>query len=128
MAKMLIVDDEEDIVEQLAYHFQKLDNKIVEAYDGVEAVLSVIRDREIDLVLMDIRMPRLDGIEALRIIKELKPDLPVIMFTGQAGKGDMALSVQLGAFTCMTKPVQMDKLESNVLTLLQQREKFKKSL
>jgi len=58
----------------------------------------------------------------------LKPDLPVIMFTGQAGKGDMALSVQLGAFTCMTKPVQMDKLESNVLTLLQQREKFKKSL
>jgi DNA-binding NtrC family response regulator len=123
MAKMLIVDDEEDIVEHLAYHFQELGNQIVKAYDGVEAVLTVIRDKEIDLVLMDIRMPRLDGIEALRIIKELRPELPVIMFTGQAGRGDMALSVQLGAFTCMTKPVQMDKLENNVLTLLQKKGK-----
>jgi CheY-like chemotaxis protein len=51
-------------------------------------------------LVMDIRMPRLDGISALKIIRRLEPDLPVLMFTGQAGKGEMSESVALGAFAC----------------------------
>jgi DNA-binding NtrC family response regulator len=58
---------------------------------------------------MDIRMPRLDGINALRIIRRISPHLPVIMFTGQAGQGDMLESTRLGAFTCLVKPLAIDK-------------------
>jgi DNA-binding NtrC family response regulator len=63
-------------------------------------------------------MPRLDGIDALRIVKGIAPEKPVIMFTGQAGRGDMALSVQLGAYTCMAKPVSSEKLLEAVNTVL----------
>ena len=109
MAKILIVDDEEDVVNFLADELQQANHKTGAAYDGVSAVLQVI-DGDWDAVLMDIRMPRLDGIGALKIIKKLKPDLPVIMFTGQAGQGDMAESTQLGAYTCLLKPVAIEKL------------------
>jgi len=56
---------------------------------------------------MDIRMPKLDGIIAVRIIKHILPDMPIIMFTGQ---GDMIASIRLGAFTCLLKPVYMPQL------------------
>jgi len=59
---------------------------------------------------MDIRMPKLDGIGALRIIKRIMPELPVVMFTGQAGRGDMIASTRLGAFTCLLKPVSITQL------------------
>lgn len=59
---------------------------------------------------MDIRMPRLDGIGALRIIKRINPHLPVVTFTGQAGQGDMAESTRLGAYTCLLKPVKIEHL------------------
>jgi two-component system response regulator AtoC len=59
---------------------------------------------------MDIRMPKLDGIGALRIVRRLAPQLPVILFTGQAGQGDMIESTRQGAFTCLLKPIASDKL------------------
>jgi len=118
MAHILIVDDEQDIVEYLGEKLERIGHKVDTASDGVEAVLQVIPDHSIDAILMDIRMPRLDGIEALRIIKEHSPHIPVIMFTGQAGVGDMATSVQLGAYTCMTKPVSTDKLFETLKIIL----------
>jgi DNA-binding NtrC family response regulator len=62
------------------------------------------------VVLMDIRMPKLDGINALRIIRRVNPNIPVIMFTGQAGQGDMAEATRLGAYACLAKPLAMDRL------------------
>jgi len=79
------------------------------AYDGVEAVLQVI-DGSWNAVLMDIRMSRLDGIGTLRIIRRLAPQLPGILFTGQASQGDIIESARQGAFTCLLKPINNDKL------------------
>lgn len=61
---------------------------------------------------MDIRVPRLDGLNALRIIRRIAPRLPVVMFTGQAGQGDMLESTRLGAATSLLKPILIDKLET----------------
>jgi two-component system response regulator AtoC len=109
MARILIVDDDPDVVEALADELE-LDGYTTEgAGDGVAAVLKVL-DGGWDLVLMDFRMPKLDGINALRIIRRVAPQLPVIMITGQAGQGDMAESVRLGAVTCLLKPVATDEL------------------
>lgn len=71
-----------------------------------------VLDGGFDALLMDIRMPRLDGLNALRIIRRVAPQLAVVMFTGQAGQGDMLESTRLGAATCLLKPIPIDKLES----------------
>ena len=128
MEKLLIVDDEIDIVDYLSFGFEEAGYSIEKAFDGVEAVISVIREKTIEVVLMDIRMPHLDGIEALRIIKELNPDLPVIMFTGQAGRGDMALTVKIGAYTCLAKPITVEKLLVLVKQLILEKKKGIKTL
>jgi DNA-binding response OmpR family regulator len=109
MARILVVDDD---VEVTGFICESLDNAGYETrakHDGVEAVLSVL-DEKWDGVLLDIRMPKLDGINALRIIRQLKPDLPVLTFTGQAGQGDMVESIRLGAYTCLLKPIRIEEL------------------
>lgn len=109
MARILIVDDERDLADFLEAELTMAGYTAGTASDGVEAVLQVL-DGGWDAVLMDIRMPRLDGINALRIIRRCAPRLPVIMFTGQAGQGDMLESTRLGAFTCLAKPLAVEKL------------------
>ncbi|MBL8056700.1 MAG: response regulator [Anaerolineales bacterium] len=111
MTKLLIVDDERDLANYLAEELAGSGYATDVAGDGVEAVLRVL-DGGWDGLLMDIRMPRLDGINALRIIRRIAPRLPVVMFTGQAGQGDMLETMRLGAFTCLAKPLAMDKLEA----------------
>lgn len=120
MAKVLIVDDEGDLAHYVADELRFAGHQTEVALDGVEAVLRVI-DGGWDEVLMDIRMPKLDGINALRLIRRLAPRLPVVMFTGQAGQGDMLESTRLGAFTCLTKPLAMDKLVTVVQQALASR-------
>ncbi len=109
MSRILIVGDERDLVEYMSQELRDAGLQSGSAFDGVEAVLKVF-DGGWDAVLMDIRMPHLDGINALRIMKRIDPKLPVLMITGQAGHGDMARSTRLGAFTCMLKPVATEKL------------------
>ena len=109
MAHILIVDDESDLVEFLRDELQFADFQTGSATDGVEAVLKVLEGGW-DAVLMDIRMPKLDGTNALKIIRRIAPQLPVIMLTGQAGQGDMYESSRLGAFTCLLKPVATAEL------------------
>lgn len=109
MFRILIVDDEQDLVSYLSTELRAAGFAISEAYNGVEAVLKVLDDKP-DAVLMDIRMPKLDGLGALRIVRRVAPGLPVVMFTGQAGQGDMLESTRLGAFSCLSKPLAIEKV------------------
>ena len=109
MPSLLIVDDEPDLAQFIADELEAAGFRTGTAHDGVEAVMRVI-DGGWDGVLMDIRMPKLDGINALRLMRRIAPGLPVIMFTGQAGQGDMLETTRLGAFTCLAKPVSTQKL------------------
>ncbi len=109
MSRILIVDDEADIVEFLAEELQSIGWQVGKAYDGVEAVLEVL-DGDWDALLLDIRMPNLNGINALKIVRRIAPDLPVVMFTGYAGQGEMYESVCLGAYTCLLKPIDIERL------------------
>ncbi len=115
MTRILVVDDESDLVDYLASELQFAGFQTDTANNGVEAVIKVL-DRVPDVVLMDVRMPKLDGINALKIIRRIAPELPVLMFTGQAGQGDMYEATRLGAFTCLLKPVAIEDL----LNVLQQ--------
>lgn len=109
MTRVLIVDDEKDLADYLADELSSEGYRTGTANDGVEAVLSAM-DENWDALLMDIRMPKMDGISALKIIRRLHPNLPVIMFTGQAGQSEMLESIRLGAYACLLKPICTESL------------------
>jgi CheY-like chemotaxis protein len=109
MKKILVVDDEKELAEIVAEQLSNTGYETGVAFDGVEAVLSVL-DYHWDIVLMDIRMPKLDGINALRIIRKLAPDVAVITFTGQAGQTDMVEAIKLGAYNCLFKPIRLEEV------------------
>ena len=79
--------------------------------DGVEAVLNCI-DRPYQLVLLDIMMPKLDGINAMKIIKKLNPALPVIVFSGNVGQVEMEEAAKAGAQQCFSKPFEISDLKN----------------
>lgn len=109
MPRILIVDDEKDLVEYLRDEIKFAGYQVGIAYNGVEAVLLML-DGGWDVVLMDIRMPVLDGINALRILRRLSPKVPVIMCTGQANQEEIISSTRLGAYTCLLKPISPEKI------------------
>ena len=82
-------------------------------HDGVEAVLKAI-ENNYGFVILDIKMPRLDGIHALKIIKKLYPSIPAITISGNAGNGEMADSVRVGALRCFTKPFVIEQLKCDI--------------
>jgi DNA-binding NtrC family response regulator len=112
-AKILIVDDDPAMVDTLADILSDEGFRIGKAGDGYTAV-EMIKENGIDMVLMDIRMPGMDGVETFRQLKEIKPDIKVIMMTAYA-MDDMIEEVRrLKAYVCLNKPLDMDNLISLV--------------
>lgn len=117
MAKILLVDDESSIRRTLKeiLAFEKYD--IVEAADGLEAIEQI--DRQLfDVVLLDIKMPRMDGIEAFHRILEIAPSLPVIMISGHADIETAVEMVKQGAFDFISKPPDLNKLLNTIKNAL----------
>lgn len=81
--------------------------------NGVEAVLKFI-SASYHFVLLDIRMPRLSGTDALRIIKKIDPHVPVITFSGNAGKEELEESIRCGAIKCLKKPFEIAQLRNDI--------------
>jgi two-component system response regulator HydG len=106
---ILIVDDEQSHRLMLRAHLEGEGFQIVEASDGHEAV-DRVTERSLDLVLMDIRMPTMDGIEALKRIKEITAAMPVIMMTAYGSINSAVEALQAGATDYLTKPLDMDEL------------------
>ena len=104
MAKILIVDDESGILYFIQNMFLADGYEVVIARNGEEAIESVRKDM-VDLVITDLRMPRMDGMQLLRELKRgLAPSLPVIMLTAYASDETAIEAKKLGAFTYMAKP------------------------
>lgn len=103
MYNILICDDERDIVSALKIYLAGENYNILEAYNGEQA-LEVISKNEIHLVLMDIMMPKLDGIAAITKIRETDNNVPVILLTAKSEDSDKVLGLELGADDYITKP------------------------
>lgn len=119
MAKLLIVDDEEDVREFAANFFRKRKIDVITASSGEEA-LDLIKQQKSDLVLLDIRMSGIDGIETLRRIRESDKNAKVIMITGRKPEEEASFDKcrQLGAIDYIHKPLELDELEKMVLKQL----------
>lgn len=102
MYNILICDDQPDIVNALKIYLSDQDYRLFAAYDGMQAVASVRRE-DIHLVLLDIMMPKMDGIMALRQIREFS-NIPIILLTAKSETEDMVQGLNAGADDYITKP------------------------
>ncbi len=109
MPRILIVDDEEAIRRTLRDILEFEKYQVDEARDGMEAVVKLKREKY-DVMIMDIKMPKMDGMEALERIQILKPDLPVIMISGHANIDTAVEAVKKGAFDFISKPPDLNRL------------------
>jgi DNA-binding response OmpR family regulator len=107
---ILLAEDDKNFGQVLKKELEEERFSIDLVQDGVEAVLSFI-GTPYDLVLLDITMPKLDGINTLRIIKKLSPHMPVIAFSGNAGVERMEEAKLSGAIQCLAKPFTMGTLK-----------------
>lgn len=116
MSKLLIVDDEEDVREFASNFFRKRKINVLTAANGNEA-LSLIKEQKPDLVLLDIKMPGIDGIEVLRSLRKNKEDTRVIMVTGKKPEDEESFQQcqEFGILGYIHKPLELDELEKIVL-------------
>lgn len=115
MSKLLIVEDEEAIRRVLVKILKEDDSKyeIQEASDGVKAI-EMIKDQDFDLVLCDIKMPKMDGIEVLEKTKAEKPELPIVMISGHGDLETAVETMRKGAFDYISKPPDLNRLLQTV--------------
>ncbi len=106
---VMIVDDEEDFLETLVKRLEKRDVKVIGAKSGEEA-LELLQESPVDVVVLDVKMPGMDGIEALKEIKRRHPLVEVVLLTGHASTEVAIKGMELGAFDYLMKPIGMDEL------------------
>ena len=107
--KVLFVDDEMDFLETLMKRMKRR-GVDVEGVESGEEALKVLEDKQVDVVVLDVKMPGMDGIETLREIKKRYPLIEVIMLTGHANVEVAIEGMELGAFDYLMKPMAIDEL------------------
>jgi len=111
--KVLLVDDEVDFVNTLAQRLKMRELLVDTVYDGEQA-LSFIKKIEPDVIVLDLKMPGLHGIEVLREVKNLKPNIQVIILTGHGTDKDEEEARKLGGFDFLRKPADIDLLVAKI--------------
>src|SRR6516165_6524298 len=105
MPKVLIVEDEPSLVETIAYNLREEGYKVCSAADGI-AALDVMKQDAPDLVLLDVMLPGVDGLEVCRLIRR-ESDVPIIMLTAKSREIDKVVGLEVGADDYITKPFGM---------------------
>jgi DNA-binding NtrC family response regulator len=107
--RVLLVDDEQDFLTTLVKRLKKRNLDVISASGGVEA-LRMVAEHELDVIVLDVKMPDMNGIETLREIKKIQPSAEVIMLTGHADVEVAIEGMELGAFDYLMKPADIDEL------------------
>ena len=115
-AKILIVDDEPPIIDMLSYNLKRGNYEVVVAWDGEEA-LEKARSERPDLIILDLMLPRLDGLEVCRTLRRER-DVPIIMLTARDDEIDRVVGLELGADDYVVKPFSMRELMVRVKNVL----------
>jgi DNA-binding NtrC family response regulator len=114
IAKVLLVDDEVPFVEALSKRLDKRGITVIPAFSGMEALEKLSGDSRVDAVVLDVKMPGMDGIDTLKAIKASHPLVEVIMLTGHATVESAIEGMKLGALDYLMKPCDMDVLLAKI--------------
>jgi two-component system, NtrC family, response regulator PilR len=124
MSTILVVDDEPDIIEVLEIALLDDALEVLKAASGREA-LAILREKEVDVVISDIKMPDFSGVELLREAKEIAPETVFIMMTAFAGTDTAIEALQHGALDYITKPFRMEHLQTIIHNALERKQRLK---
>ncbi len=108
-SKVLLVDDEREFVQTLSERLQMRDMGCVAAFDGASA-LDLVRNDDPEVMILDLKMPGIDGMEVLNRVKEIRPEIEVIVLTGHGSEQDKQDCLSMGAFAYMQKPIDINTL------------------
>ncbi len=112
-SKVLLVDDEREFAETLSERLMMRDMGSAVVYDG-ESALNLVREDEPEVMVLDLKMPGIDGIEVLRRVKAEHPNIEVVILTGHGSEKDREVCMELGAFAYLHKPVDIDHLSETL--------------
>lgn len=107
--RMLLIDDEKGFVATLAKRLARRNIQVTQAYSGREGI-QALRRQDFDVVVLDLKMEDMDGLEVLKIIKIMAPDMPVLMLSGHASDEAAQTGIKAGAFDYLTKPYDLKEL------------------
>ena len=110
--KILLVDDEKQFVGTLAERLAMRGFSARVAYDGPQALKAV--DEPTDVIVLDLRMPGMDGFEVLRSVKKSNPQVQVIILTGHGGDAEEQTAYRMGAYNFLKKPMDIDELLNSI--------------
>ena len=122
MSKILIIEDEEAIRRVLVKILSEENSlyKVFEAVDGLSGT-ELIKKEDFDLILCDIKMPKMDGVEVLQAAKKLKPEIPIVMISGHGDLDTAVNTMRLGAFDYISKPPDLNRLLNTVRNALDRK-------
>jgi DNA-binding NtrC family response regulator len=122
MSKILIIEDEEAIRRVLVKILSEENSlyKVFEAVDGLSGT-ELIKNEDFDLILCDIKMPKMDGVEVLQAAKKLKPEIPIVMISGHGDLDTAVNTMRLGAFDYISKPPDLNRLLNTVRNALDRK-------
>lgn len=113
MISVLLVDDEKGYLNVLSNRLSKRFITATKAFSGTEAI-QILRKKDFHVVVLDLKMEDMDGIEVLKVIKRMIPDLPVIILTGHGSQTAAREGVLFGAFDYLTKPCELSELMDKI--------------
>ena len=116
MKKILIIEDEKDMVTGLKFNLEARDYTVIVAYDGETGYQKALREKP-DLVILDIMLPKLNGYEVCKSLKKEIPDLPIIMLTAKSQEAEIVTGLELGADDYITKPFSVLELLARIKAL-----------
>ena len=130
--KILVVDDEPDleplILQRMRRNIRRGEYEFVFARDGIEALEKLAEDKEIDMVVSDINMPRMDGLTLLQQIQEVSPDIRAIIISAYGDMENIRTAMNRGAFDFVTKPLDFQDLRLTIQRTLQHLEEWRDAL
>lgn len=117
MAKLLIVEDDRDVAEMLAAYLGSLDYSLQEAHDG-ETAIDILREKEFDVVILDLGLPKVGGLDVLRDLRKRGSRTPVLILTGKDTVQEKEAGLDAGADDYVTKPCDLRELSARIKALL----------
>ena len=111
--RILIVDDEEDLISTMAERLELRGFEVDTATTG-EGGLELVAKSAYSVLILDVKMPGISGLDLMTRIKEEQPDLPVILFTGHSSLADAQKGTQQGAFAYLLKPIKIDEMMNTI--------------
>lgn len=124
--KVLVVDDEQSIVTLLQYNLEQSGFEVVTAFDGEDG-LNKIFSEDPDIVVLDLMLPKMDGVEVCKAVRSEKNQVPILMLTAKDDEFDKVLGLELGADDYMTKPFSPREVTARLKAILRRSQSVKQS-